>query len=97
MSSSVEYHKPVFRDELVSRKKPSSLVFPADPRMRNPDNSTLVAGVLLVWGITKTGLLPLTDCSVVPLHGKATLQVGLPLTPPAAPMPIILSALRRVI
>src|ERR1700731_1603798 len=97
MSSMVEYHKPVLSDELVSRKKPSSLVFPAEPKMRNPESSTLVAGVLLVWGITNTGLFPLTDCNFGPLHGKATLQVGLPFPPPAAPMPIIFNALRRVI
>src|ERR1035438_5419699 len=97
MSSNVENHKPEFEVELASKKKPSSLVFPADPRRRKPVSSKFAAGVLLVWGRTKTGLFPLIDCSVVPLQGNATLHVGLPFTPPEAPMPIIFKALRRVI
>src|SRR6516164_5102121 len=97
MSSKVEYHKPELTTELASRKNPSSLVFPADPKTRKPESSTFVAGVLFAWGRTKTGLFPLMDCRVVPLQGAATVQVALPFVPPDAPMPIIFSALRSVI
>src|SRR6266436_2207582 len=97
MSSKVEYHKPELTSELASRKNPSSLAFPTDPRRRKPVSSTFVDGELLACGRTKTGLLPFMDCRVVPLQGAATLHVALPLAPPAAPMPIIFKALRSVI
>src|SRR6266853_5999688 len=97
MSSKVEYHKPELTSELVSRKNPSSLVFPTDPKRRKPDRSTFVAGALLACGRTKTGLFALMDCSEVPFQGAATLQVWLPFVPPDAPMPIIFSALRSMI
>src|SRR5579863_124999 len=97
MSSKVELRNPVLKVELESTKKPSSLVFPAEPYSRKPERDMLVTGLLFVWGMTKTGLLPFMDCKVVPLQGAATLHVGLPFTPPDAPIPTIFKAFRRVI
>ena len=94
-SSKVEYHRPELTVVLVSRKNPSSLVFPADPYKRKPESGPFVAAELLVCGRTKTGLFPLIDCKVVPL--QAVLQATLPLIPPEAPIPTIFKALRSVI
>src|SRR5262249_54530972 len=94
MSLKVEYHKPEFTVELVSRRKASSLVFPLDPSRLKPESRTLLVGEKSVCGRTKTGLLPLTDRSAVPLHGGAVQSEG---TRPDAPMPMIFSALRSVI
>src|SRR5216684_6492700 len=40
MSSKVEYHKPEFTGVLASKKNPSSLVFPTEPKRRKPESST---------------------------------------------------------
>ena len=56
-----------------------------------------MAGSLAVCGITKTGLLPFTDCKTVPLHGAVAEQFGGAFKLLAdAPMPMIFSALRSV-
>src|SRR5580704_2940267 len=78
-----EYHRPVSITLLASRKNASSLVLPTEPTIRKPERRTLEAATWAVCGITNTGLLPLTDCRMVP---------GID-----APIPMIFRLFRRVI